>query len=391
MNNLKIKKRLMALALANTFALTGLSNVTSYAEQKNEEIIDITEFEDIRDIVVAKDERVAIKDRPGSGHSLLGILEPGEYLKLIADCENNYEVLYKGRLAYVNKNYVYVSTLDDININNLDAKDIVTAIENVEIKSLPTNNSETIGTLRIKESLKTNGKKDGYYEVIYNNEIGYIEDNKIKYQEKFEKSGYINKDTYVYKTVNLDKQVSEIKELEFVRIYDETEDAYYINNNEVSGYINKADVELLSDIYIVTDISDQIVEMYNNNDLLLSTSVVTGKPPKNSTPTGVYYIGDEAKEVTDHRYLVGDGYKSYVDYMMKFTGNIGFHDSECGVDEYGTYHGWRNSSEYGGTTYLTNGSHGCVNMQNAAAEDMYNVVYPYVVEEGNLVKVLVKE
>ena len=133
--------------------------------------------------------------------------------------------------------------------------------------------------------------------------------------------------------------------------------------------------------------------MYNNNELLLSSSVVTGQPPKHSTPTGVYYIGDEKAEVTDHRDLIGETYRSYVQYMMTFVGKrgIGFHSSERGYDDRGKYFGWRNINEYGGTTYLTNGSHGCVNMPNKAAEEMYNIVKPYVVDQGNLVKVLVKE
>ena len=133
--------------------------------------------------------------------------------------------------------------------------------------------------------------------------------------------------------------------------------------------------------------------MYKENELLLSSAVVTGKPPKHSTPTGVFYIGDEDNEVTNHRELVGDNYRYYVQYMMTFVGNrgIGFHSSEIGYDDRGRYFGSRTADEYGGNTYEIKGSHGCVNMPNKAAEEMYYIVEEYVVEEGNLVKVLVKE
>ena len=94
---------MMALGMLNTFILSCVPANTSYAESNVSKIIDIKEFEDIRDIVVAKEDEVAIIDKPGNGYNLIGALEPGEYLKLVADCENYYEVLYKGKLAYVNK------------------------------------------------------------------------------------------------------------------------------------------------------------------------------------------------------------------------------------------------------------------------------------------------
>ncbi len=397
MINLKVRKKMMALALANVFVLSTIPANTSYATE-TVETIDITEFEDIRDVVVAKDQDVAIKDKPGTGYGLLGILKPGESLKLITDIEKDYEVLYKGKIGYVNKQFVYESTIDDMK-KSTDAKNIVKAITATEIKAEPSDNSETIGTLRVNESLKVKDKQDGYYVVSYKDKIAYVNDSSVSCEEVFDKSGYIYKDTSIYTTTELDEKITDIPELEFIKIYDETENAYYTEVNGVSGYVAKDSVKLLDDKYIVVDISDQVAEMYDNNDLLLSSAVVTGMPPKHSTPTGVYYIGDESGEITDHRDLIGRDengditYRSRITYMMKFIENrgIGFHDSEYGVDDTGIKHGWRNASEYGGTTYLTNGSHGCVNMPNEATKEMYDIVAPYVVEQGNKVKVLVKE
>ena len=398
MKNLKIRKKLMLLGMLNTFILSGIPNNTSYAFEK--ETVDVTEFNDIRDVVVAKESEVAIKDTPLSNSNLIGVLEPGEHLKLISDVENYYEVLYRGQLAYVNKSYVYVSTLDEININkSINAKDIVVAKELVEIKSLPTEESETLGTLKEKESLKVDGKQDGYYQVIYKDNVAYVSDNKVEYHKIFAKSGYASRICGLYETTALDNKISDIDELEFVKIYNETDNAYYTEINGNSGYIAKESVMLLDDIYIVTDISDQIVEMYDNNDLMLSTSVVTGKKNNHPTPTGIYYIGDEDGEISDHCDLVGVDknnniiYRSRVTYMMRFikSRGIGFHDSEYGVDDRGVHHGWRTYDEFGGNTYINNGSHACVNMPNDATKIMYDIIYPYVVEQGNLVKVLVKE
>ena len=391
MKNLNVRKKLMMLAMINTFALVG-NNVTSYAESN--EIIDISEFEDIRDVAVARDEEVAIKDIPDSNSSLIGILKPGEYLKLISDVENYYEVLYRGNLAYVNKNFVYVSTIDDMKTTT-DAKNIIKAIANTNIKEEPSDSSNTIGVLRVNESLKVKDKQDGYYVVSYNDRIAYVNDSSVSCEEVFDKSGYVLKDTGIYTTTALDEKITDIPKLEFIKIYDETENAYYTELNGTCGYIAKDSIKLLDDKYIVVDISDQVVEMYDNNDLLLSTSVVTGTKDTHPTPTGVYYIGDEEDEISDHRDLIGEenSYRYRVTYMMKFIGNrgIGFHDSEIGIDDEGVHHGSRSIDQYGGDTYLTNGSHGCVNMSNDAAKTMYDIVYPYVVEQGNLVKVLVKE
>ena len=59
--------------------------------------------------------------------------------------------------------------------------------------------------------------------------------------------------------------------------------------------------------------------------------------------------------------LSGADYNSYVDYFIVFATNIGFHDAD-----------WRRS--FGGTTYLTSGSHGCINMPTANAKALFDVV-----------------
>ena len=57
--------------------------------------------------------------------------------------------------------------------------------------------------------------------------------------------------------------------------------------------------------------------------------------------------------------LVGEGYSSPVKYWMPFYANVGIHDAS-----------WRTT--FGGSEYLNNGSHGCVNTPEANAEKIYN-------------------
>ena len=54
---------------------------------------------------------------------------------------------------------------------------------------------------------------------------------------------------------------------------------------------------------------------------------------------------------------------------MPFNGGIGFHDAS-----------WR--TEFGGTIYKTNGSHGCVNLPKEAAKQIF-----LNIDQGTMVRV----
>ena len=64
-------------------------------------------------------------------------------------------------------------------------------------------------------------------------------------------------------------------------------------------------------------------------------------------------------------------YHSFVHYWMPYntTVGIGFHDAN-----------WRSS--FGGQIYRTDGSHGCINMPPAKAEELY-----YMISAGTVVYV----
>ncbi len=120
---------------------------------------------------------------------------------------------------------------------------------------------------------------------------------------------------------------------------------------------NKNDI---GNTYIEIDLSKQHLWYYEKGKTVVSTNVVTGDVTKGrGTPTGVYYI---LYKQTDH-VLRGTGYASHVDYWMPFIGDrgIGIHDAS-----------WRGS--YGGSIYLGNGSHGCVNTPWSAVRQVFNNV-----------------
>lgn len=130
---------------------------------------------------------------------------------------------------------------------------------------------------------------------------------------------------------------------------------YKIKANNSYGYVSG---NYAKNRIIVVDISDQVLIYYKNGKEELYSSVVTGTKGKNDTPTGKYELKVENK--ARNRILMQN---SHVKYWMPFIldRGIGFHDAD-----------WR--SNFGGTIYKTNGSHGCINMPNDQAKNLYNSI-----------------
>ena len=115
----------------------------------------------------------------------------------------------------------------------------------------------------------------------------------------------------------------------------------------------------IGDTYVEICISQQVMWCYKDGDCIVYTPVVTGNPNKgNATPSnGVWSIDAKMQNYT----LVGEGYRSPVDFWMPFNGNVGIHDMQT-------------RAYFGGTIYLTNGSHGCINTPYANAKTIYENV-----------------
>ena len=127
----------------------------------------------------------------------------------------------------------------------------------------------------------------------------------------------------------------------------------------------------IGDTYIEVSISEQHLWFYKKGKLVVESDVVTGKPTQDrQTETGLYTIVSRETERYLGTYEV-QGYSSFVHYWMPFNGGQGLHDAT-----------WRDDSEFGGTTYKTNGSHGCVNLPLDVAKIIYensHTGYPVIV------------
>ena len=111
--------------------------------------------------------------------------------------------------------------------------------------------------------------------------------------------------------------------------------------------------------YVEICISQQRMWCYENGTCIVDTPVVTGNPNKgNATPSGGVWAIDAKKR---DAILEGEGYEAPVDYWMPFNGDVGIHDL-------------KSRAYFGGTIYLSNGSHGCVNTPYEQVKMIYNAV-----------------
>lgn len=111
----------------------------------------------------------------------------------------------------------------------------------------------------------------------------------------------------------------------------------------------------IGNTYVEVNLTAQHLFFYKDGNLVVEADFVSGNLSKDyGTPTGTYPVQYKENDAT----LNGEDYSTPVKYWMPFNGNIGFHDAS-----------WR--STFGGKIYLTNGSHGCINMPPAAAKVMF--------------------
>lgn len=122
---------------------------------------------------------------------------------------------------------------------------------------------------------------------------------------------------------------------------------------ELSGY------DCIDKDYIEVSLEDQHIWFYLDGELHSESDIVTGTRNKRDTPKGVFYI----TERIPGKYLTGADYKTWVNRWMRLTNSgVGLHDAT-----------WRGN--FGGNIYVSNGSHGCINLPKKFAYDLYDSTY----------------
>lgn len=149
------------------------------------------------------------------------------------------------------------------------------------------------------------------------------------------------------------------KKKEAAQILSDLEGGVPVNREPI--YEQRALCSGLEDIgntYVEVDYTNQHMWVYKDGEMILESDLVSGDMKKGyGSPDGVFKIVYKERDAV----LRGENYATPVSYFMPFAYNVGFHDAD-----------WRNS--FGGTTYKTNGSHGCLNLPPDFAKILYESV-----------------
>ncbi|MBQ9549401.1 MAG: L,D-transpeptidase [Lachnospiraceae bacterium] len=132
-------------------------------------------------------------------------------------------------------------------------------------------------------------------------------------------------------------------------------DAAHENTGVISSPVN---MDIGGGNYIDINISTQTLTLFQNGIATYAVPVVTGNVRTgHRTPEGLFSV--QYKQLD--RTLKGEDYESFVHYWMRIVNNVGIHDAS-----------WRSS--FGGNIYMTNGSHGCINVPPSLMPPLYEVV-----------------
>ncbi|HVE80826.1 MAG TPA: L,D-transpeptidase/peptidoglycan binding protein [Candidatus Dormibacteraeota bacterium] len=118
-------------------------------------------------------------------------------------------------------------------------------------------------------------------------------------------------------------------------------------------------VTTLDGQYIEINLSSQRLWAYDNHKLVFETPITSGATGAGfPTVQGMFAIYNKQTNRNLNGYAIGYDYNVFVKYWMPFHADYGLHDAS-----------WR--SQFGGSDYYYGGSHGCVNMPEAAAAFLF--------------------
>jgi lipoprotein-anchoring transpeptidase ErfK/SrfK len=113
--------------------------------------------------------------------------------------------------------------------------------------------------------------------------------------------------------------------------------------------------------YIEVNLSKQHLWVWQDHNVIYETPITSGATGAGyGTVTGLFSIYYKTTNTRLKGYQYGYNYDVPVKYWMPFYSGYGLHDAE-----------WRNGN-FGGSDYYYGGSHGCVNLPDAAAAFIYN-------------------
>ncbi len=221
----------------------------------------------------------------------------------------------------------------------------------LNVRESDSTNSNIIGCLTPGTKLEKLEDVGDWDKIDYYGRVAYVHNDYTEdsYMVKGTPTNVIYSD---YEVTFTDKETGSIKTLkpyEVMFVYYSEPDRLLVYADGRLGYVENREYNNLTGTYTIVDISDQRLDLYKDNQLIMSTPVTTGRDGM-ETKVGSFQVQSEIHD----GYLVGPGYKSPVYDFYAFYGGQGLHDAR-----------WRDL--FGGSFYHESGSHGCVNMPIPAA------------------------
>ncbi len=155
-----------------------------------------------------------------------------------------------------------------------------------------------------------------------------------------------------------------------VKEYGDSEEALYNHYTKEGAKEHRmyADGKVLDDMfvkdlkagstrYIDVDKTNQIVRLYEDGKVIWESNCVSGRKGKTDTPSGSFKIIAKKKG----KWLNGPTWHCWVNNWMQFT------DSACGLHDAKWRKNWAKDA------YLTDGSHGCVNLPSEKADELFTL------------------
>lgn len=324
------------------------------------------------EFTVMATDKVRMRLGPGTEFPVIGSIGLGDIATVKGVSNEGWVLLtYNDKMGFVSSEYL--KTIDEVALAEeheeyfVQTHPNVYTVSSVNLRKGPGTEYEKYKSLDSGVKLDVVGYEKGFYKVIYHNNVYYVSAEFVATNPNSEYRDDIIKVVYATSPeVNVRSESNTtssvlyvLDEYEICEVLGETNDYYMIRVNNLVGYVSKNYVKPVNNTFIVIDISEQKLTLYDNNQVYLETDVVTGQKGSFDTPRGMYTIGTKERDkvLRSEKY----GYERPVEYWIPVNGGVGIHDAK-----------WRKS--FGDSIYERDGSHGCINVSLKQTKKIYERV-----------------
>lgn len=347
--------------------------------KKEDEVITPPTIEKITDnIVIQANVKVNLRSSNTSDSIWLDQLQVYDTAYKILSCDNGWDLVkFNDKIGYVFRDYIsYTEEQYETEYIHKQHNDIVITTGSLNFREQPTANSKKLATFAKDTELQVIAtiEDSEWLLVKYNGVLGYVHSGYVvsmldRANELYPelKLDSLKTQQVVYTTTGLNFRTGNstdfpslglLETYETLRVLGEYDGWYFVMTNDYNfGFVSAAYTKVLEDRFVIVDKSEQQLYLYDDNELLYTTPVTTGKD-ETPSDTGLFKIKYKATNVTltDNK-----TYWSPVRYWMPYNGGEGLHDAD-----------WR--SVFGTNSYHYGGSHGCINIPVEITDEIYNNV-----------------